>query len=169
MPGNALLVQELMLRRKWTFRAGGQQVVFSKKANEHATHVLMKALIWALYLPAYPAMKVEVAIGDRFKPDLVQIDSRGQPQFWGESGRVGARKMQRLVQRYRATHFAFATWNADLQPLGQRLEKALPAVRRAPVDLLCFPADSDERFIDSRGDIRVRLADIPHRRFSAGR
>jgi len=163
------LRQELMLRRKWTFRSGDQQVVFAKKPNEHAAHVLMKALTWALYSFEYPAMKVEVPIGSRYKPDLVQLDSRGAPQFWGESGRVGIRKMQRLVRHYRATHFAFAKWDMDLLPLRRIMEKCLPAGRHAAVDLLSFPADSAERFIDDSGRIEVHLEDVPHLRFAAAK
>jgi hypothetical protein len=33
-------------------RAHGEQVVFVKRANERREHVLMKAILWALYLPA---------------------------------------------------------------------------------------------------------------------
>ena len=40
---------DLLLRRKWTFKAHGKQVVFVKGAKEHSSHVLMKALLWALY------------------------------------------------------------------------------------------------------------------------
>lgn len=164
MAGDAPLVDELMLRRKWTFRADGEAQVFSKKPNEHATHVLMKALVWALYRPMYPALKVEVAIGARFKPDLVQLDDRGTPRFWGECGRVGERKITRLIQRYRDAHIVFAKWNVDLQPWRRIVAKAMPAHRRAPVDLLCFPADSAERFIDRSGTIQLVLEDIPHLR-----
>lgn len=43
------VTSDLMLRRKWTLRAHGRQVVFVKKANESGEHVLMKALLWALH------------------------------------------------------------------------------------------------------------------------
>jgi hypothetical protein len=75
-----------MLRGKWTLRSGGQTVVFAKKSNEKASHVLMKAFLWALYLPKYPDITVEIHVGDRYKPDVVSLDERRQPIFWGESG-----------------------------------------------------------------------------------
>lgn len=62
------MTSELMLRRKWTLRAHGEQVVFVKKRNERAEHVLMKSFLWALYLPDYPDLTVEISIGDRYKP-----------------------------------------------------------------------------------------------------
>jgi hypothetical protein len=37
----------------------------------------MKALLWALYLPIYPKLSVEIAIGDRYRPDVVELDLRG--------------------------------------------------------------------------------------------
>ena len=48
------MTDELFLRRKWTLRAHDRQVVFVKKSYESDTHVLMKALLWALYLPDVP-------------------------------------------------------------------------------------------------------------------
>lgn len=99
---------DLSLRRKWTLRAHGKQVIFVKKSQESSRHVLLKAYIWALYLPDYPELLVEVKIGDRYKPDVVMIDAFSQPLFWGEAGDVGQRKIHKLVRRYRNTHFVMA-------------------------------------------------------------
>ena len=38
---------DLLLRRKLTLRAHGEQVVFVKKSRESLEHVLMKAFLWA--------------------------------------------------------------------------------------------------------------------------
>jgi hypothetical protein len=151
------MTSELMLRRKWTLRAHGKQVVFVKKTNESAEHVIMKALLWALYLPDYPEMSVEIRIGDRYKPDVVALDNDGKPRFWGESGQVGAEKIRALARRYRATHFAIAKWDARLDPFVELVKEALDGVKRsAPFDLIGFPADSVERFIDDEGQIQIR-------------
>lgn len=158
-------MDDLMLRRKWTLRAHGRQVVFIKKANEHATHVLMKAFLWALYLPTYPDIAVEVAIGDRYKPDVVALAPDGQPRFWGEAGQVSGAKIRSLTRRYRATHVALAKWDTRLDPLADTVAAALTRARRtAPVDLLCFPADSATRFIDEQGTIHLTHADIAWQR-----
>ncbi len=154
------MTDDLHLRRKWTLRAHGRQVVFVKKANESAQHVLMKAFLWALYLPTYPDVTVEVAVGDRYKPDLVALDAAGRPRFWGEAGEVRVQKVRSLARRYRATHFALAKWDTRLGPYVAIVQAALQGLdRRAPFDLLAFPADSAERFIDDAGQIRISHAD----------
>lgn len=150
-----------MLRRKWTFKCGGQQVVLVKKRNERTTHVLMKAFLWALYLPAYPDLGVEVQIGDRYKPDVVALDSQETPRFWGEAGQVGERKLQSLFKRFSHTHFAIAKWNQRLDPHLSILEKALqPLKRHAPCDLISFAEDSAQLFINEREEIQIRHEDL---------
>lgn len=154
---------ELELRRKWTLRAHGQQVVFIKKPIEHVHHVLMKAFLWALYLPHYPALKVEYAIGDRYKPDVIALhptDPYAAPLFWGEAGQVSESKIQSLVRRYRQTHFAIAKWKTGIHHVQGNVEKAVAGISlAAPIDLLIFPADSAERFIHD-GTIKISHDDI---------
>jgi hypothetical protein len=155
------MTEDLFLRRKWTLRAHGRKVVFVKKANERAVHVLMKAFLWALYLPAYPDLAVEIPVGDRYKPDVVSLDPRGQPRFWGEAGHVGPGKIRSLVRRYRHTHFALAKWSTPLNPFVEMVRDALEEfTRSAPFDLLCFPADSAARFIDEDGQIHLTHDDL---------
>lgn len=159
----------LKLRRKLTFEAHGRKVVFIKKPVEHLRHVLMKAFLWALYLPEYPRLRIEVPIGNRYKPDLVETDEHSRPVFWGEAGRVGARKMRTLVERYGHTHFVFAKWDANLAPIENILVKPMASrSRTSPVDLISFPDDSADRFIDPQGGIRLCLADVKWRRYPAG-
>lgn len=155
-----------MLRGKWTFRAHGRQVVFVKKSNEKETHVLMKAFLWALYLPEYPDLSVEIPIGARYKPDLVQTDAQGHPVFWGESGYVGAEKTRNLMRKYPRTHFAVAKWNVRPGSFADIIEKAVQKTRRsAPVDLISFPEDSADRFINKRGEISVGFEGLDWQRF----
>ncbi len=152
---------ELLLPHKWTLRARGKQVVFVKKADESTEHVVMKALLWALYLPAYPNLAVEMPVGDRYRPDVVALDGQGHPYFWGEAGAVSKDKLAVLGRRYRLTHFALAKWDTDLEPVVAQVHKALRGVvRRAPFDVLCFPADSIERFIDDDGVIYLTHDDL---------
>lgn len=149
-------MSDRLLRRKLTLRAHGQQVVFVKKPQERLEHVLMKAFLWALYLPRYPALSVEVKIGDRYKPDVVQLDERGQPLFWGEAGKVGVDKIEALTKRYRNTHFAMGKWATRLDPYAEIVEAAVSDRQRtAPFDLLRFPADSAERFITDNGEVTL--------------
>jgi len=79
--------------------------------------VWTKALTWALFLPEYPDLSVEPTVALRYKPDVVQLDARDHPVFWGEAGRISLRKIQWLVKRYRSTHIVLAKWHNRLTPL----------------------------------------------------
>lgn len=149
------------LRRKWTLRAHGQQVVFIKNRGERPAHVYMKAFLWALYLPAYPGLQVEVHIGDRYKPDVVALDQLNQPIFWGEAGQVGAKKIGKLLRRYPQTHFAMAKWERNLEPYQQIIESALGTrSRTVPFDLLRFEEHHIEQYVDQAGNISLTFEDI---------
>ena len=152
---------ELHLRRKWTLHASDRQVVLVKKPYESTEHVVMKALLWALYLPDYPDLTVEVAVGDRYKPDVVALSELGPPRFWGEVGDVSVAKIRSLARRYRNTHLAIAKWDARLEPTIAIVTDAIEHLnRQAPVDLLSFPADSAERFMDNDGRIHISRDDL---------
>lgn len=154
-------MDELGLRRKWTLRAHGRQVVFVKKPAESAEHVVMKALIWALYLPQYPDLIVEIPVGDKYKPDVVSLDAQGEPVFWGEAGDVSTAKIRSLARRHKRTHFALAKWATRLDPLAAIVKDAVNGVNRAaPFDLISFPEDAAERFIDDDGVIRISRDDV---------
>ena len=86
---------ERHLRRKLTVRAEGRQIVLVKKPVERLEHVLMKAFLWALYLPQYDDLAVEIPVGDRYKPDVVSLDAFGQPRFWGEAGLRACGRLKR--------------------------------------------------------------------------
>jgi hypothetical protein len=161
-----------IIPRKWRLRAHHQQNVFVWGARERSVHTLMKAFLWALYLPQYPHITVEVKIGDRYKPDLIAyagetiapagiLTVKEDPLFWGEAGQVGREKIESIVRRYKNTHFALAKWNTSLHTHRQMIESALKDVRRsAPFDLLSFPADSRERFINDEGNITLTHEDL---------
>lgn len=148
------------LPRKLTLRAHGHQVVLFKKANESMEHVLMKALIWALYLPKYPDAGIEPTIGDRYKPDVVMLNDHREPLFWGEAGHVSPEKIRSLTRRFRRTHFAIGKWTHSLTPHEQVIQKAMTGVKReAPLDLLAFPHQSAELFVDN-GHISIDHSQI---------
>jgi hypothetical protein len=161
------MTDDLHLRRKWTFRAHGQQAVFIKLANESRPHVLMKALIWALYLPHYPALRIEYPIGDRYKPDVVMLDKADRPLFWGESGEVSARKVRSLARRYRDTHLVIGKWTTHLRPHVELVQRQTSSFRRSqPFDVIGFPPDSAERFIRDDGTITIDHSHVTWQRLS---
>jgi hypothetical protein len=157
----------ILLPRKRLYKAHDRKVVFIKGLNESAEHVLMKIFLWALYLPSYPDLTVEVRIGDKYKPDVVQLDDAGKPVFWGESGKVSVDKIESLTRRHRQTHFAIAKWNMRLDPVAEIVEAALAKhPHSAPFDLLAFPDDAAERFIRDDGTVEIAHEQIAWRRFS---
>jgi hypothetical protein len=147
------------LRRKLTVRAHGQSLVLVKRPIESAEHVLQKALLWALYLPHYPDLRVEVPLPrmtsghSRYKPDLLALNPQQEPICWGECGEVALEKLRFLLSRYRRTHFVFSKWDTRLDPFAEFISKALPPNRRtAPVELISFPPDAAE-WIGADGSI----------------
>lgn len=153
---------DLRIRRKWTFRAHNHRVVFIKKHQESAEHVWMKAFLWALYLPQYASLAVEIPIGDKYKPDVVALDVDKCPLFWGEAGKVSPVKIKSLVRRYPATHFAIAKWGERLDSHADVVSKARmrSGKHKRPFDLLSFPTDSPARFIQPDGQIDISFDDV---------
>jgi hypothetical protein len=157
---------DLYIRGKYTFRLNEQKLILVKKAVESRRHVVMKALLWGLYLPAYPGLRVEVPVGYKYKPDLVQMDADG-PLFWAEAGRVGSEKLRRLLKRFPRTHFAMAAWGRPLAAIETRIRRQTCQIKRkAPVDVIVFPKDADVRFIDSRGRICIDHEDLDWQRIT---
>lgn len=156
----------ILSRRKWMLRAHGQHIVVVKGTHERFTHPLMKALLWALYIPQYPNMSIEIHIGDKYKPDVIAYPPdvqlrQGEPVFWGEAGQTSRDKIRSLVRRYRQTHFALAKWSAPLEPYTKIVREALEGQpRSAPFDIISFAEDSAERFIDDDGYVTISHDDL---------
>jgi hypothetical protein len=70
-PGEAQIPAKLTIRVGSLL--GDRKLVLVNRPAESARHVLLKALVYALYLPAYPNLAVELPIGDRYRPDLVAL------------------------------------------------------------------------------------------------
>ncbi len=121
----------------------------------------MKALLWALYLPDYPALGVDLFVDHRYRPGVAAVDGSDDPQFWGEVDEMSGDYLRKVLKRYRHTHFAFARWEADETPLLARVERACRKLSRsAPIDLVIFPVDSYPRFISPTGEITISHADL---------
>jgi hypothetical protein len=158
-------MSERYLRRKLTFSAHGRTLVLVKRPQEKIEHRVMMALLWALYLPHYPDLRIDVPIGARYRPDLVQLDGESRPIFWGEAGEVGAEKLRALCTRYRETHLVFAKWNSNLDPFATMIDVAINNARRtAPVELIGFDAQAD-RFVGDTGEIQISFADVTRRQW----
>lgn len=156
-------MSERYLPRKLSFHAHGRTLVLVKRPQEKIEHRVMMALLWALYLPHYPHVRIDVAIGSRYRPDLVQLDAAGDPAFWGEAGAVSNEKLSTLCTRYRSTHLVFAKWAINLAPVAGEIDSAVKRTRRtAPIELIRF----DEKVmdcIDEQGTISITFDDVERR------
>lgn len=158
---------KILTRRRWKLYAHGQHIVVKNGVKERLVHPLMKAFIWALYLPEYPTASIEIRIGDKYKPDVVAFDAhpdiyqiKQHPLFWGEAGQTSRAKIGSIVRRFPDTHFALAKWDMSLTPYIEIVSTALRDVHRnAPFDLINF-SEGSEQFIDNDGNITVGFDDV---------
>ena len=155
------MARDLALDRTLTVRSGGAKLVLRKRRGESIEHVATKAVLWALYRERYPALAVEVPIGDAFKPDLVMLApppgglayGPERPVFWAEAGKVSEAKWRSLFRRFPETHFVAAKWTR-LGPHETLLRRALSGRRhRATVELL--GVGDPTRFLTPGGGIVV--------------
>ncbi len=122
-------------------RAANRTLVLRKGREESEQHVLLKALVFALYADRYPNLAVEVSIGHRYQPDLVALDQEGRPAFWAECGKTGRDKIAHLLRGFPNTHFVFAKQATRLYPLEEIVRQAWPKRGRSGgVELLSFPS-----------------------------
>jgi hypothetical protein len=151
----------LELEGKWSLRAHGQHLVLPKRHGEKASHCWLKGFLWYLYVLEFPHLVVEKDIGHRYKPDLVAFPEdwhsypQEQPVFWAECGQVHREKLERLFRQFPQTHFVVAKWGACPEWVGILQKLVRPQKRRAPVELLCFPENSLEVFLDQEGGFQV--------------
>lgn len=162
-----MTLSPILNRRRWKLHAHNQSIVVKYGVRERFVHPLMKAYIWALYLPDYPSASIEIRIGDKYKPDVVAYDDKPavyeanpQPLFWGEAGRTGKDKIQSIVKRFPDTHFAMSKWNTRLEPYIDLVSEALEGVKRsAPFDIISFPEES-KHCVDANGNITITFDDV---------
>jgi len=161
------MISPVLTRRRWKLHAHGQQIVVKYGMRERFVHPLMKAFIWALYLPDYPTASIEIRIGDKYKPDVIAFDDKPAiyeanppPLFWGEAGRTTKGKIQSLVRRFPQTHFAMSKWDTRLEPYIEIVGESLADVKReAPFDVINFPEET-KRCVDDDGNITITFADV---------
>ena len=74
---DVIAATEKGVKAQLAFRARGQELGLLKAKGESTEHVLMKALLWALFLPTAPDALAEVQVGHRYRPGVpANADSR---------------------------------------------------------------------------------------------
>jgi len=146
-----------------TLRAHGATLRTAKSPGESVEHLLLKAMMWTLFLPTHPNAACEFDLGLRYRPDVIALDDTGAPLWWGECGSCKPSKLRDLAATFPRTRFSVAKWGrSDLRGYagGLRSELSLRPTRSAPFELLSFPADSVERFLSDDGELDVSFDDI---------
>jgi len=150
---------DIDLRKKFTFKIHGKKIVLIKKSYESFAHVAAKALCYALYLSFYSDIKVEVKIGERYKPDLVMLGDDRKPVFWAECGAVSRQKIYKILHKFPATHFSFIKIAEDIGQFKKLIiEQKEKAGHTGHVDIIGF----SEGIIEDLSDevlSRVKLKD----------
>lgn len=145
---------------KLTIRAGRRKVVLRKHPWESSRHVLLKALVFALYLPDYPGLVVEPPRTERYTPDVAAFSADGGPIFWAECGETGRDKLGWLLKHRPDAHLVFARQGVALEPWRALVEGLAAGLRRgAPVELVLVPPDA-ARLIRPDGEIIVHRSDV---------
>lgn len=158
------------LRRKWSFRIGGKKQILVKHQHEREEHVLMKAFMAQLYDGQFGDIKIEQRYKRerKYKPDLLSISAGGEPQFWGECGKVSEGKMAHLFRTYPGTNVALSKWSTSLVPFVELLEPILVDCKRIGwFDLIRFP-DSCRNFVHDR-QLQIDWTDVDRLRFDPER
>ena len=153
-------VGEPAIAGKLTIRAGGRKVVLRKHPWESSRHVLLKALVFALYAPEYPGLVIEPPRAGRYRPDVAALAPDGSPAFWAECGETGRDKLAWLLKHRPDTHLVLAKQGIALEPWRALVADLAEGVaRRAPVELVLVPPDAG-RFIRPNGETVISRADV---------
>jgi hypothetical protein len=145
-PKNQQLVLEL--------KSHGQQVSLRKTPGESINHVVLKGLLWALMLPLYrDAVHVERDIGLRYRPDVIALEG-DSVLWWGECGSVKPGKLSELATAFPQAQFSVCKFGrSDLRGFATSLISSLPKRSLPNFEVINFPADSVERFINDYGEV----------------
>lgn len=120
------------------FRLGSERLTLYKKSGESYEHVLMKALGYALFRPQFPQLEIEKRIGLRYKPDLIALDAHGKPEFWGECGQVGLRKIGWLAKHSGARRIALFKLDITAKHFLEQVRAEIEPRYRPPARMQLF-------------------------------
>lgn len=104
-----------------------------QRPGETYSHVLMKALCYAMFVGEYSDLEIESHVGLRYKPDLVALNqtSVGEPRagarfrFWAECGMVSMRKVAWLLKHGDTERLVIFKINCGLAPLVRELRASV--------------------------------------------
>ena len=144
------------------FSANDNKLDITKVKGESVKHLLLKALLWAIIAKENHAnTSVEKDIGFRYTPDVVALDHKGEPMWWGECGSVSKVKLKHLTDSLPRTRFTLAKWGrSDVRGYAASLRSELKLPRYGPIDVISFPDDSPLLFVRDDGSIDVTFDEL---------
>lgn len=119
------------------FQLAGQRVRLWQKTGETYRHILLKALGYAMFAPAFPTLTIETPVGLRYRPDLIARDVAGNFLLWGECGLNSLRKTAWLLKHTDLGQLVLLKHElSNLDLLVAQLRKAVAVRYRAPERLV---------------------------------
>ena len=157
---------------------------FRKHRGETLQHVLVMAVLWKLFRPEYPHMRIDTDIGDddSYIPDVVatktkinnNTDNPSQATttivdkdavvFWGESGRMSVTKACALCRRYPNAHIVQCRWGMTIDQYGRDTIRAVQQqqelINRPGRFTLASIRHDVWHYIDAHGNINISKDDL---------
>jgi uncharacterized protein YaeQ len=124
------------------FHFGDEKLRLWQAPGESYEHVLMKALAYSLFSPAYAPLEIETRMGLRYKPDLVSIAADGTFDIWIECGLVSLAKTSWLMKHTSARRVVICKIGFNAEQLIEQLREAIAVKYRPPGRLTLVNFDS---------------------------
>jgi len=113
------------------FLLAGNKMRLWQRTGESYEHILMKALAYAMFAPAYPDLEIERRVGLRYKPDLIAFNEEQDFAFWGECGQNAIRKTHWILKHTRTEKMVLFKIGANAPQIVKQLREEIPAKYRA--------------------------------------
>lgn len=149
-------------------RDAREKRVLESRAGESAGHIALKILACVLH---GPDIRVEEAVGQRHKPDLVRTDPDGAVALWVDCGQIETKRLGRIAAANRAARIVVLKRTAREADLYARAaSRDLPAHAAGRVRVVGFDDGFVARFeaaLSSGNAIRVEQV-APELRLTLG-
>jgi hypothetical protein len=122
------------------FVLAGRKVKLWQRQGESYSHVLMKALGYAMFVKKYPDLEIETPVDLRYTPDLFVVGEDREFKFWGECGQNSIRKTVWLLKHTRTEKLVLFKIGQNTDSLIKLLREEIEEKYRPPerVSLINF-------------------------------
>lgn len=110
----------------FNFELAENRIRLWQRPGESYEHVLMKALGYAMFVPEFPQLEIEVRVGLRYKPDLVAREADGRFSFWGECGANSLKKTAWLLKHAKVDKLVLFKIETNVAQLVSQIREEIP-------------------------------------------